>query len=118
MHSFPFSKADRILIRPDFLQLSKFGNKLQNRHFIAVFKTGSFDRSRIGITVSKRVGGAVTRNRLKRLVREYFRLNKHSFTGYLDINIIAKKEAAELLSKEIFVSLQDIFDQIARRCGN
>ena len=113
--SFTFSKADRILKRPDFIHLSKYGIKIQNKNFVAVFQKGGIDRPRIGITVSKRVGGAVTRNRLKRLVREFFRLHKHLFTGYLDINIIAKKTASQRPSKEIYASLQDILDKMARR---
>ncbi len=113
--TFTFPKADRILKRPDFVHLSKSGIKIQNKNFIAAFQKGCIDRTRIGITVSKRVGGAVSRNRLKRLIREFFRLNKHHLPGYLDINIIAKKKASERSSKEIHASLQEIFDKIARR---
>ena len=113
--SFTFSKTDRILKRPDFIHLSNSGIKIQNKNFIAAFQKGGIDRTRIGITVSKRVGGAVTRNRLKRLVREFFRLHKHGLTHYLDINIIAKKNVSQRSSKEIYASLQDMLDKMARR---
>ena len=112
MRKFSFTKADRILNRADFVQLSKPGTKLQNRHFIALYRPGRFDRSRLGITVSRRVGKAVTRNRIKRFAREYFRLNRQEMTGNWDINLIVKKEATGLSSQEVLSSLQNIFRKI------
>jgi ribonuclease P protein component len=49
--------------------------------------------TRLGITVSKRVGNSVRRNRVKRLVREFFRLHKDSFPQGCDIVIAARKDA-------------------------
>jgi ribonuclease P protein component len=111
---FSFTKADRLLKRIDFLRLASQGRYLQNKTFIVVFAPGKFERKRLGITVSKRVGNAVIRNRIKRFAREYFRLNRQKITDNRDINIIAKKEAANLSSCETFVSLQNIFDKINR----
>ena len=111
---FFFPRADRLLKRPEFYKLSTFGNKVQNRHFIATFAPGCFKRTRLGITVTKKVGHAVTRNRIKRLSREHFRQNKHIITGNWDINIIARHEAAELSSNKAFLSLRNIFDKISR----
>jgi len=110
---FSFTKADRILKRNEFIQLSKFGRRLHHDYFIANYAPGRTDRSRLGITVTKKVGGAVPRNRIKRLVREYFRLNRHLLSGEWDINIIAKREAAELSSEKIFAALQNIFERIS-----
>lgn len=73
---------------------------------------GGQDRTRLGITVTKKVGNAVVRNRIKRLCREFFRFNKHNITGHWDINIIAKKQAAGLSAKDVFSSLKHIFDRI------
>lgn len=53
-------------------------------------------RKRIGITVSKRVGTAVVRNRIKRFVRESYRRRRDAFPDGLDIVLVAKKAAAEL----------------------
>ena len=109
---FCFTKADRILKRSEFLKLSILGKKTQNRHFIAIFSPGRFQRTRLGVTVARKVGNAPTRNRIKRFSREYFRLNRHIITGYWDINIIAKKRAADLLSEQAFLSLKDVFKNI------
>ncbi len=112
--SFFFTKADRLLKRPDFLGLTAKGRRCQNNHFIAVFAPGKIERTRLGITVSRKVGNAVVRNRIKRFTREYFRLNRHKNTENWDINIIAKKKAVNLSSAQAFLSLQDIFDKIRR----
>ena len=113
-----FKKADRILKRNEFIQLSKFGRKLQNENFTTIYAPGQFGRSRLGITVTRKVGNAVKRNRIKRLVREYFRLNRHMLSGDWDINVIAKKEAADLPSEKIFESLCNIFERISNRDGS
>ncbi len=113
MGFFSFTKADRIIKRSEFIQLSQTGKKLQNRNFIVVFFPGQFDRSRLGVTVTKKVGSSVKRNRIKRLSREYFRLNRHHLKGYWDINIIAKREANELQSDRFFASLDEIFSKIS-----
>ena len=104
--------------RSEFLQLANTGDKIQNKHFIAIFAPGRFQRTRLGITVTRNVGTATTRNRIKRITREYFRLNKHKMAGCRDINIISKKEAANLTSTEAFLSLQNIFEGIDRSCGS
>jgi ribonuclease P protein component len=111
---FCFTKADRILKRSEFLELSILGKKTQNRYFIAIFSPGRLQRTRLGVTVAKKVGNAPTRNRIKRFSREYFRLNRHIITGQWDINIIAKKKAADLSSEQAFLSLKDVFRNISR----
>ena len=110
---FSLTKADRILKRREFIQLSESGRRIQNEHFIAVFSPNLRGRSRIGITVTKKVGPAVKRNRIKRFVREYFRLNRHHLAGHWDINIIAKRQIADFSSEKAFRSLKDIFKRIS-----
>jgi ribonuclease P protein component len=67
----------------------------------------------LGVTVSKKVGHAVERNRIKRILREFFRVKRHKITGFWDINIIARKEAAGLTSGQALLSLQKVFDKIS-----
>ncbi len=112
MRFFSFTKADRILKRSEFIYISRFGKKLQDRHFIVTFCPGRSERTRLGITVTRKVGDAATRNRIKRLSREYFRLNRHKITGKWDINIIPKKAAADLTSDQAILSLQSVFNRI------
>jgi ribonuclease P protein component len=109
---FSFKKEDRILKRSEFLELTRSGRKVQNGSFIAWFKPGRFDHSRLGITVTRKVAKAALRNRIKRRVREYFRLNRRHLHHNWDINIAAKKRAADLSAEKVFSSLQDLFEQI------
>lgn len=110
---FSFKKEDRILKRSDFLELAKSGRKLQNDCMIAFFAPGKHDRPRLGITVTRKVGSAAQRNRIKRLIREYFRLNRQHLKQNWDINIVAKPKAADLSSEKVFSALQDLFEKIS-----
>ena len=59
--------------------------------------------------------GLTTQTRYyKQLFREFFRLNRDSVGDYLDINIIAKKEAAGLTSAETFAQLESLLKKIER----
>jgi ribonuclease P protein component len=69
-------------------------------------------KSRLGITVTKKVGKSVKRNRIKRYCREFFRLNRCIIPENKDINIIAKKNALALDSDQMFQTLENIFKKI------
>jgi ribonuclease P protein component len=110
---FSFKKEDRILKRSEFLELAGSGRKLQNEYVIVFFAPGRSDRPRLGITITRKVGRAAQRNRIKRLIREYFRLNRQHLKQNWDINIVAKKEAADLSSEKVFSALQELFEKIS-----
>lgn len=111
-HSFP--RTHRLLKRSQFLKLSRIGNKRSTRIFLAVFQEGEARNNRIGITVSKKIGKAVVRNRIKRFVREYYRNRKEIIPGNRDINIIAKKNVSALTLKEVTAELDKLFEKITR----
>jgi ribonuclease P protein component len=70
----------------------------------------------LGVTVSKKVGRAVIRNRVKRLVRESFRLSKTHFVDTYDMNIIARAGASDLTFQETNEGLGSIFREITKDC--
>ena len=113
MSNFSLPKRARLLKRAQFLTLSKHGKKIHTDCFIAAVLPGMEDTHRIGITVSKKVGNAVERNRIKRIIREYFRHKKDSVDGILDINIIAKKGLTTLSTGQSIEKLDKLFKKIA-----
>ena len=96
MPAFAFSKSVRVLNRKDFVNLNRFGQKLRTAHFTVFVAKNGLDRSRLGITASRKVGGAVVWNRLKRFVREVFRLQKGFFPAGCYIVVSARKNAEDL----------------------
>jgi len=115
LRKFFFKKKDKILKRREFLQLKRCGKRIQNRNFIVIYSDGRIKQNRIGITVSKKLGNAVKRNKIKRLIREYFRNNRDKIAEFMDINVIAKKKAGEISADMVFKSLDGIFNRIPRR---
>ena len=114
MSKYAYTKTDRLRKRTEYLTVSQLGRKVQSQHFLAYYRPNNENASRLGITVTKRIGNAVARNRIKRIVREYFRLNQKEDQPYLDINIIAKKHAIEQTSAILFHSLSDLFEKMKR----
>jgi len=90
-----FPRHERLLKRSDFLRISRHGGKVQTAGFIILWIESPDSAVRIGITVSGKVGNAVVRNRLKRLIREFYRHNKVLFAP-ADYSIIARQGAARL----------------------
>ena len=98
LNSAGFGKADRLRQSGEFLHLQRRGARYQAGHFVLYGLRGANDeRSRLGITVSRRVGNAVVRNRLKRRVRECYRLKLRAMLpAGVAMVVIARKGAGEL----------------------
>jgi ribonuclease P protein component len=112
LRNFGLKKAQKILKRPEYLLLSQSGKKTQDAFFIIIYTKSASGSPRLGITVSKRVGNAAVRNRVKRLVREWFRLYRAGWDGCWDVNVIAKKKTANLSFQEAALSLEKMIDQV------
>ncbi|SPD76170.1 Ribonuclease P protein component [uncultured Desulfobacterium sp.] len=111
MGSFSFPQSERILKRADFVNLNRSGKRLYTKHFTLILKPNGQGVTRLGVTVGKKFGNAVRRNRLKRLVREYYRLNKACLPHGYDIVIIAKNNDASYLDLwKINEEIQNVFN--------
>lgn len=87
-----FPKRERIRSRGDFVKAQRKGAKYQTPRLL-IFAFATKKASRIGITTSRKVGNAVQRNRIKRLLREVYRRNKDLIPAGLDVVFVAKPEA-------------------------
>ena len=108
MKSFSLPKNERLLKRKDFVNLNRLGKRYRTEHFTVIFKENGLNISRLGITVNRKIGNAVKRNKVKRLIREFFRLNKNCFPKGYDIVIIANKNAYGLIFLNIKEELGEI----------
>jgi ribonuclease P protein component len=71
-----FRPRDRIRKRTEYQTIYDKGRRIPSASFVLFVMRNAAGRPRLGITVTRRVGGAVQRNRAKRLVREIFRRHK------------------------------------------
>ncbi len=89
-HTFP--GRSRLKRRVQFLRTQDAGARLWGKRFIYYVRPGRASCARLGVTVSKKVGNAVVRNRIKRWVREVFRQHPHLFPTPIDLVVIAKRD--------------------------
>jgi ribonuclease P protein component len=90
-----FPKHARLRKRDDYLRVQRLGQRQHTEHFVVLRAQGTGANSRVGVTVSTRVGGAVVRNRVKRLLREILRTAWRRIEPPTDIVVIAKPGAAQ-----------------------
>jgi ribonuclease P protein component len=110
-----FPKTARLRKRPEFIKLSRTGSKFQSAHFVVISNVNDGAESRLGITVSGKVGNSVTRNRIKRHVREFFRRRRVELPQASDILVIARNGVAGLSRGVIVSELERVFTQQRRR---
>ena len=106
-------RCDRIGKRREFLSIYQRGRKIRSRNFVLYAMPSGLPFHRLGVTVSKKVGKAVVRNRVKRRLREIFRRNRPGGVPPVDLVINAKKSIAELE----FDQLHDELIEGLRRLG-
>ncbi len=91
-----FGPERRVRKRPEFQQIQAKGRRVSSPHFVWIVARSDTPRaSRLGVTVSKKVGNSVRRSRIKRLLREAFRLEQGMLPDGYDLVIICKKDHPE-----------------------
>ncbi|MCX7049811.1 MAG: ribonuclease P protein component [Candidatus Sumerlaeota bacterium] len=121
-----FRRSIRITQRAAYRKIYDVGRKARGRFFICFFaqrpQTAPPEQSesaprhcgiRLGITVTRKLGNAVTRNRIKRLVKEFVRLRQWELSGDFDVVVNGLPEASAQDTQALWRDLEAIF----RRAG-
>ena len=106
-----FSRVERLRKRREFLGVYERGDKIQSTYFVLYMEENGLPQHRLGITVSRKIGRAVVRNRIKRRLREIFRTNKQAIFPHCDLVVNAKRAAARAHNQQI---REDILKGILR----
>ena len=103
-------KSARILTSAEYRRVTGPGKKTVSSCFL-LFVINSKDGTepRLGMTVSRKVGNAVVRNRIKRTIREFFRLNRGRLTASFEGVVIPRPRAGRTSSAELTKSLAKLF---------
>jgi ribonuclease P protein component len=85
--------------------------------FTLLARHNDISHPRLGITIAKkRVRKAHNRNRVKRVIRESFRLHQHQLPN-VDIVVIGKSSAENMTNQELFTLLEKLWKKLAKRCA-
>ncbi len=111
------SSAERLRHRHEFERVFQRGTKQVSPVFVWYCLPTPGTHSRLGMAVSKRVGNAVVRNRVKRYVREFFRRHKMQFDPPCDIVVVARRQAADLQYAESVQQFTSLLRRYLRKQG-
>jgi ribonuclease P protein component len=106
-----FRPYERLRLRSEIQRVFDHGNRVRGRLMTLVVAPNGLPISRLGIVASRKLGGAVRRNRAKRLVREAFR--RHKPRGGLDVVVLTRPELLEAQ----FATVEADFSGAVRRAG-
>ena len=98
-------RADRLRRSSEFGRVSREGRRAAGPEFVLLVAPGprghEIGEQRLGITVSRKVGRAVVRNRVKRRVREWFLAVRGELRPAIDVVVIGRSASAQLTSREV-----------------
>ena len=113
--TFGWGKAVRLRKHAQYCRVQSKGRRVGGKFLLLIFSPSSLVHARFGLTVSKRVGKAVIRNKVKRRLREILRHHKNVLCG-LDVVVIAKNNAASASFVSLKQDVTELLERILRSC--
>jgi ribonuclease P protein component len=92
----------------EFKRVYNQGRSVANRHAVLYILRNGTPLRKAGFSVSKKLGCAVQRNRIKRLFREIYRLNQHRLIHGIDMVFIARQAAKDATFLDLSKAFQDL----------
>jgi ribonuclease P protein component len=117
MRSRPSSHG-RLSRSAEFERVYRQGRSVANRQLVLyTFPNGSSERPRLGLSVSRKVGGAVQRNKVKRLLREVFAQAEDGLIAGQDMVVVARPPAGELAEREGLSGMDAALGELIAKAG-
>jgi len=112
------SSRGRLSRSAEFERVYRQGRATANRHLaLYTFANASVARPRLGLSVSRKVGGAVERNRVKRLLREAFAEVEAGLKPGQDVVVVARPPAGELAQREGLAGMREALTELIAKAG-
>jgi ribonuclease P protein component len=112
------SDRGRLSRSAEFERVYRQGRSTANRHLVLyAFPNAASDRPRLGLSVSRKVGGAVERNRVKRMLRESFARVEPTLRDGQDVVVVARPSAAELVEREGLAGVDRALEELIVKAG-
>ena len=107
--------AQRLRKTRQFEPVYRARNVLVGQYVVIYVLPNEGEHSRLGVSVSRKVGNAVCRNRIKRIFREAFRLSKNEMPGGLDIIMIPRRGKSDWPMKEVKAELVRLLAEFVQK---
>ena len=111
-------RRSRLSRSAEFDRVYRQGCSQASRYLVLyAFPRGGDEGPRLGLSVSRKLGGAVDRNRIKRLLREVFAAEEPSLPRGYDLVIVARPDLKELAEREGLDGIRTALQELVEKAG-